>query len=143
MLLGLFASVAARAEVVLSPELQYFPDTGELQIANPDPAVAQVVITGGPFLTGQFNQPPSTGILLVNSTNISILFLHPQPTGPVSFGPILPAGLDEQGFQGRISSASSQGNPMSLVYVPEPSSIAMLAIVGLTLIKRKRDRGIA
>jgi len=136
-LMGLAVGPSARADA-LSPQLQYDPDTGELQILNPDPPVAQVVIQGGPFQPGQFVQPPETSILNNSSTSLSILFLNPQPAGPVSFGPYLPAGLDEQQFQARISSATSQGSPMTLVYVPEPASLSLLTLGGLAVLRRRR-----
>ncbi|MFN3165796.1 MAG: PEP-CTERM sorting domain-containing protein [Phycisphaeraceae bacterium] len=118
--------------------MQYNADTGELQIIDPDPAVAQVVLVGGPFQPGQFQQPPSTSVLLVNSSNLSILFLNPQPAGPVSFGPFLPAGLDQQQFEGRITAATSQGRAMTLAYVPEPASVSLLALGATALMRRRR-----
>lgn len=135
--LGLALAMPADADPV-SPQLQYDAETGEVQIINPDPPVAQVVIVGGPFNTNQFNQPASSSVLLWNATNLSILFLNPQPQGPVSFGPILDAGLSEQAFNDRITAASSQGQAMDLVYVPEPTSMALLSLGGLALMRRRR-----
>lgn len=131
--LGLLPAAQAGAQ-----DLAYFADTGEVQILNPDPPVYQIVIQGGPFIPGNYSNPPSSSVLGVTSTNISLLFLNPQPAGPVSLGDILPAGLSEPEYLDRITSATSQGTPMGLVYVPEPTSLALLGLGGLALMRRRR-----
>lgn len=119
-------------------DLRYFADTGEIKIYNPDPAVAQVVLTGGPFLTDHFVSPPSTSSIGLTETSISILFIHPQPDGPVSLGALLAPDLSQQDFLSRFESATSNSAPMTLSYVPEPTSLSLAVGLGWLLMPRRR-----
>lgn len=153
--IALLASPGAEAQY----QLIFDPSTGSLTIdTSGDPLITYVILGDTNALPGGFLQENHTQIPgnpnafdfisdddELSDSNLSIW----NGLGPTSLGNVLPIGLSQADFEAFITEANyvaefgTSAGPASkfnfnIVYVPEPTSLVLLALGGALLAKRRR-----
>ena len=150
LLVACFAANAAEAQPY---EVVYDPATGELTLVTYGPMINFVIESSTVFFLNPgagFNLLGGTPVYVANTISGSNPFAA-LPAGSYSLGQQFEPGLSEQQFLEAVTPFSASGNlyttglgepkmPFTMVYLPEPSSLAMLGLGALLVVRWRRDR---
>lgn len=144
-LFSLFAAALLAGPITASAQVDdgvadlfYDPATGAVSIERVY-AGFFFNLSGGPFRTEAF-VPTDVLVPLINSSDFLSGLVYrdgPEPTVPI--GNVLDPGLDLAGVQAVISPFSTiNGQPINPIVIPEPTSLSLLALGGLAVMRRRR-----
>lgn len=134
MFLGLFA-VTAQAQ----DTLVYDAADGSITLNTDIPMSVYEILAGDDdiFDLGA-HTPPAGFVDLSDPSFLGALADVPVAPGSYNIGNVLEAGLTSQEFEDAILLGAYDGGDFTLEYVPEPSSLALLAMGGLIALRRRR-----
>ena len=153
---GNFTGAAAGnlTDTVGTPNLVYDPATGNVTIDAEGLAITSFQFENGDdsFVISEYNSPQDIGAGIffglsfeevaagvIGDTDANAVGI----TGLFDFGDIFATGLDQAGLEAYLTTAfwgtsGSGSGEFDLVLVPEPSSLALLGLGGLLLVRRRR-----